>query len=108
MLTHACNSSIQEAEAGRVSQIQGWLGLENKTQATGKKAGEEAGRAGITVQVINKCLFLQNKTVFSHVQVHTHKYVYTHIRKIHLHKDKKSGYHLSNLGNIYTLKLCRF
>lgn len=78
MLTHACNSSIQEAEAGRVSQIQGWLGLENKPQAMGKKAGEEAGRAGITVQVINKCLFLQNKTVFPCTSAHTQICIYTH------------------------------
>lgn len=49
MLTHAGNSSIQEAEAGRVSQIQGWLGLQNKTRQWGKKAGEGAGRAGIIV-----------------------------------------------------------
>lgn len=77
MLTHACNSSIQEAEAGRVSQIQGWLGLQNKTQAMRKKSWG-GSREGWDNSSGNKCLFLQNNCVFPCTGAHTQICIYTH------------------------------
>ena len=53
------------------------LGYRIRPRQWGKKAREEAGRAGITVQVINKCLFLQNNCVFPCTGAHTQICIYT-------------------------------